>query len=381
MLIRNPQSAIFGLLAAVHYNDVMRIDQFDYHLPPDLIAQTPAEPRDSSRLLILHRADGLIEHRRFHEIGEYFNPGDLLVANESRVLPARLIGRKIPSGGKIETLLLRPLPQPEEEGGEPVLWEALVSPGRRIHDGTMLGFGNPESGPYLAAEVVSRTDLGGRILRFSTPPRPLLDALGQMPLPPYIHEQLTDPERYQTVYSRTEGSAAAPTAGLHFTQGLIAALRDKGVEFATVTLHVGLDTFRPVHEELVEDHPMHKEWYNLPADTADAITTTRANGGRVVAVGTTSVRVLETVARLQGISQDDRTQMVQNAQGWSQLYITPGATFGLVDSMITNFHLPRTTLLMLVAAFAGHAMIMKAYNEAISERYRFYSFGDAMLII
>ncbi|MEO8287280.1 MAG: tRNA preQ1(34) S-adenosylmethionine ribosyltransferase-isomerase QueA [Chloroflexota bacterium] len=359
----------------------MRIDEFDYQLPSDLIAQTPVEPRDSSRLLVLHRSTGELEHRHFHDIVEYLRPRDLLVANESRVLPARLLGHKVPSGGKIEVLLLRPLPQAGEEGAEPAVWEALVSPGRRIHDGTTLGFGDPSSGPYLQAEVVSRTELGGRILRFDTPPRPLLDALGQMPLPPYIHETLADPERYQTVYARTEGSAAAPTAGLHFTQPLIADLRSRGVDFATVTLHVGLDTFRPVHEEYVEEHPMHSEWYSLPASTASTITNARSAGGRVVAVGTTSVRVLETVARLQSLDLAHRDTGVQPAEGWSQLYITPGASFGLVDAMVTNFHLPRTTLLMLVSAFAGKDLILKAYAEAINHKYRFYSFGDAMLIL
>lgn len=359
----------------------MRIDQFDYDLPPELIAQTPVEPRDSSRLLVLDRSNGKIEHRHFYEIGEYLGPGDLLVANESRVLPARLLGHKIPSGGKVEVLLLRPIPQPEEEGGEPSTWEALVSPGRRIHDGTMLGFGDPADGPFLQAEVMRRSDLGGRVLRFDAPPRPMLGALGQMPLPPYIHERLLDPERYQTVYARTEGSAAAPTAGLHFTQRLISDLSDNGVEFATVTLHVGLDTFRPVHEEMVEEHAMHKEWYRLPQEAADAINKARRRGGRVVAVGTTSVRVLETVARLQDIKASDPRAQVQPAEGWSDLYIIPGTSFGLVNSMITNFHLPRTTLLMLVSAFSSHDLIVRAYNEAIRERYRFYSFGDAMLIL
>jgi S-adenosylmethionine:tRNA ribosyltransferase-isomerase len=358
----------------------MRIDDFDYTLPPDLIAQTPAEPRDSSRLLVLHRSNGRIEHRRFSDLGDYLNAGDLLVANESRVLPARLLGHKIPGGGKVEVLLLRPLPMPEEEGAEPSTWEALVSPGRRIHDGTLLAFGAPGDGPFLQAEVLSRTELGGRILRFNTPPRPLLDSLGQMPLPPYIHEQLRDPERYQTVYSHPEGSAAAPTAGLHFTTNLIDSLRANGVGFATVTLHVGLDTFRPIHEEIVEDHAMHKEWYRLPSEAAEAINATRSKGGRVVAVGTTSVRLLETVARQQNVQAADRSAQVQPAEGWTDLYIVPGASFGLVDAMITNFHLPRTTLLMLVSAFAGRDLIMTAYNEAIRERYRFYSFGDAMLI-
>jgi S-adenosylmethionine:tRNA ribosyltransferase-isomerase len=358
----------------------MRIEEFDYALPTELIAQTPAEPRDRSRLLVAHRSTGEIEHRRFYELGDFLRPGDLLVANESRVLPARLIGRKVPTGGKVEALLLRPAPEPEEGGGEPSLWEALVSPGRRIHEGARLGFGDATDGPYLEAEVVARTELGGRILRFDTPPRPMLDALGQMPLPPYIREGVSDPERYQTVYARTEGSAAAPTAGLHFTQRLIAELRAGGVGFATVTLHVGLDTFRPVHEERVEDHPMHKEWYVLPEETAQAINRTRADGGRVIAVGTTSVRVLETAASSQGIEQDNRTHGVEPAEGWTSLYIMPGYRFGLVDVMITNFHLPRTTLLMLVTAFGGRILITRAYDEAIRERYRFYSFGDAMLI-
>jgi S-adenosylmethionine:tRNA ribosyltransferase-isomerase len=370
-----------SLSTGVNYNIHMRIDQFDYILPTDLIAQTPIEARDSSRLLVLHRDTGQIEHRRFYEIYEYLDPGDLLVANESRVLPARLVGHKIPSGGKVEVLLLRPLPHAEEEGGEPSVWEALVTPGRRIHDGTTLVFGDPANGPHLEAAVVSRTGSGGRILRFDRPPRPLLDALGQMPLPPYIHETLSDPERYQTVYARIEGSAAAPTAGLHFTERLIDELREKGVGFATLTLHVGLDTFRPVHEDLVEEHPMHKEWYHLPSEAASAINQARSQGHRVVAVGTTSVRVLETVAHLQGIEAGDNERQVCSAQGWSDLYIIPGALFGLVDRMITNFHLPRTTLLMLVSAFAGRDLIMNAYNEAIRERYRFYSFGDAMLIL
>ncbi len=236
-----------------------------------------------------------------------------------------------------------------------------------------------EAGPYLEAEVVSRTELGGRVLRFEEPPRPYLDRLGEMPLPPYIHESLDDPERYQTVYARTEGSAAAPTAGLHFTESLISELREQGVGFATVTLHVGLDTFRPVHEERIEDHPMHREWYSLSDEAAQAINHTREAGGRIIAVGTTSVRVLETVAHTQCIS--DKKQQVTSAQGWTDLFITPGYSFGLVDALITNFHLPRTTLLMLVSALAGHDLLMRAYAEAVKERYRFYSFGDAMLVL
>jgi S-adenosylmethionine:tRNA ribosyltransferase-isomerase len=358
----------------------VRTDDFRYNLPPELIAQTPVEPRDSSRLLVVHRAEGRIEHRRFRDIGEYLRPGDLLLANESRVLPARLYGRKVPSGGHVEVLLLRPHPQPDDEGREPRVWEALVSPGRRVREGTVLEFGE-EGGAHLTAEVVARTDSGGRMLRFSLPPRPLLDRLGEMPLPPYIHERLTDQERYQTVYARTEGSAAAPTAGLHFTPRLLSELADQGVGFATVTLHVGLDTFRPVHTDDPSQHEMHSEWYSLTREAAEAISRTRREGGRVVAVGTTSVRVLETAAREQGTTSEGRDAPVEPGEGWTRLFITPGYRFGLVDAMITNFHLPRTTLLMLVSAFAGRELVLKAYEEAIQERYRFFSFGDAMLIL
>ncbi len=357
----------------------MKIDRFDYSLPQELIAQTPVEPRDHARLLVVDRASGMLRHRRFYELTSLLNPGDLLVANESKVLPARLIGWKVGTGGKVEALLLRPAPQPGEQG-EPSVWEALVSPGRRVKEGAKLGFGDALSGPYLEATVVARTTLGGRLLRFNQPPRPLLDALGQMPLPPYIHETLDDPNRYQTVYARVEGSAAAPTAGLHFTDRLIEELRGQGVGFASVVLHVGMDTFRPVHEENVDEHPMHSEWYTLPPATAEAINRTRAGGGKVVAVGTTSVRVLETAVQAQGLTLEARGREMEPAEGWSQLFIRPGYSFGLVDAMITNFHLPRTTLLMLVSAFAGYELTMKAYREAIDHKYRFYSFGDAMFI-
>jgi len=359
----------------------MRTDEFNYFLPPELIAQTPCEPRDHSRLLVVNRSNGSIEHKHFYDMGEYLGAGDLLVANESRVLPARLYGHKIPTGGKVETLLLRPVVQPEDNGAEPTVWEALVSPGRRIPDGARLGFGDPQGAAYLEAEVFERTALGGRLLRFNRPPRPLLETLGEMPLPPYIHEALADPERYQTVYARTEGSAAAPTAGLHFTSGLIYSLRAKGIEFATVTLHVGLDTFRPVHEEEIEKHPMHKEWYHLPESTARVINATRQAGGRIVAVGTTSVRVLETVGREQQIDPQRSGIPIEPTEGWSDLFIHPGYKFRVVDAMITNFHLPKTTLLMLVSAFAGRELTLAAYNEAIKQHYRFYSFGDAMLIL
>jgi S-adenosylmethionine:tRNA ribosyltransferase-isomerase len=358
----------------------MRIDEFDYTLPEELIAQTPVEPRDHSRLLVVHRDGERMEHRRFYDLADFLRAGDLLVANESRVFPARLFGYKVPTGGKVEVLLLRPLPQPGEEGAEPRTWEALVSPGRRIGEGTRLGFGDRSVGSYLEADVIARTELGARMLRFSSPPRPQLDALGQTPLPPYIHEELRDPERYQTVYARTEGSAAAPTAGLHFTKRLIEDLRAKGVGFATVVLHVGLDTFRPVHEERVEEHAMHREWFEMSQETADAIRSTRREGGRVVAVGTTSVRVLESVAKRQGLQPGECVAPAADS-GWTDLFIMPGYRFSLVDAMITNFHLPRTTLLMLVSAFAGRDLVMRAYHEAIEQKYRFYSFGDAMLIL
>jgi S-adenosylmethionine:tRNA ribosyltransferase-isomerase len=359
----------------------MRTDDFDYTLPTELIAQTPIEPRDTSRLLVLHRDTGRIEHKRFYEIGEFLRRGDLLVANNSRVLPVRLMGHKVPTGGKVEVLLLRPLPGANGAEDEPTVWEALVSPGGRIKDGSRLGFGDPANDEYLEADVVERGALGSRLLKFDKPPRSAMDKLGEMPLPPYIHERLSDPERYQTVYSRVEGSAAAPTAGLHFTERLIEELKSKGVGFATVVLHVGLDTFRPVREENPEQHEMHREWFSMDAATAKAITETRRRGDRVVAVGTTSVRVLETVAQQQAITSSDRGKETKADEGWSQLFIRPGFEFGIVDAMITNFHLPKTTLLMLVSAFAGRDAIMNAYREAIEERYRFYSFGDAMLLL
>lgn len=359
----------------------MRTDQFSYTLPPELVAQRPVEPRDHSRLLVLNREQKSITHRLFYNLPEYLRPGDLLVANESRVLPARLFGHKLGTGGKVEVLLLRPHLPPSEADGQPQSWEALLSPGRRVAEGTRLGFGNPELGPYIEAEVVARAELGSRILRFNEPPGPHLDALGEMPLPPYIHDTLADPERYQTVYARTEGSAAAPTAGLHFTRRLIDELSEAGVGFATVVLHVGLDTFRPVQEDVAEDHPMHREWFHLPQPTAEALNRAREQNGRIVAVGTTSVRVLETVAALQSLDHELHNQPIQATEGWSQLFIRPGYRFHLVDALITNFHLPRTTLLMLVSAFAGRETVLEAYEQAIEEKYRFYSFGDAMLIL
>ena len=341
----------------------MRTSDFDYELPRDLIAQTPLQQRDASRLMVLHRADGAIEHRSFGDIADYLRPGDLLVANDSRVIPARLCGHK-ETGGKVEVLLV----SRKAEG----LWETLVQPGKGVRPGMRIAF---ERG--LVGDVVERTEAGGRLIRFNgtAEVEAALEAVGAMPLPPYIHERLQDPERYQTVYARVKGSIAAPTAGLHFTPDLIARLEGMGVGFVFVTLHVGLDTFRPVQEEDPAYHPMHSEHCELPPATAALINATKQSGGRVVAVGTTAVRVLETAGQR---SQAGGTEPFCDA---TRLFIRPGHRFRLVDAMITNFHLPRSTLLMLVSAFAGRETILRAYAEAVSNSYRFYSFGDAMLII
>ena len=359
----------------------LRISDFDYDLPSELIAQTPVEPRDSSRLLIVSRAAGTLAHRHFRDIGDYLQPGDLLIANQSRVIPARLLGRRAESGGAVEVLLLAERPDLGMDA-----WEALVRPGRRLREGTRMIFGD-EAAVHLAADVLQRTDAGGRIVRFTVigeqdaketlrpyRVRELIDQLGQMPLPPYIHEKLADPERYQTVYARISGSAAAPTAGLHFTPQLLERLRQQGARVGFVTLHVGLDTFRPVESDVVREHKMHSEEIELDAPTAELINETRKAGKRVIAVGTTSVRVLESVASI----HDGR---IAPYQGHTNLFITPGYRFQAVDAMITNFHLPRSTLILLVSAFAGKDLIRQAYDEAIRERYRFFSFGDAMLIL
>jgi len=365
----------------------MQTSDFDYHLPPEQIAQTPAQPRDSSRLLVLPRTAGPPEHHRFTDILNSVQPGDLLVANESRVLPARLFGHKTATGGRVEALLLRPAgDQPPGQADGNLVWEALVKPGRSIRAGTGIVFSSAArdgratvpAGAVLEAEVVGRTAIGGRLIRFHHPPEPWLDRIGVLPLPPYIHEAPADPERYQTVYARTPGSAAAPTAGLHFTPRLLTALRERGVGWATVTLHIGLDTFRPVQEDDPLTHPMHREWYELPAATAAAINATRAAGGRVIVVGTTTVRVLETVAQAQDLAPGTD---LQPAGGWSQLFIYPGFRFRLTDGLVTNFHLPRSTLLMLVSALVGRERLLAAYADAVQAGYRFYSFGDAMLIL
>ncbi len=355
----------------------LRISDFDYDLPPELIAQTPLEARDASRLLVLKRATGALEHRHFRNIGEYLRPGDLLIANQSRVIPARLLGQRAETGGAVEVLLLTRRP---DLG--PDYWETLVRPGRRLREGSSIVFMDPErSSVMLHGEILQRTEAGGRVVRLSAAGEPavlsvqrLIDYLGRMPLPPYIHEKLSDPERYQTVYSRSSGSAAAPTAGLHFTPQLLAQLRGQGVRIGFITLHVGLDTFRPVEHENVSEHKMHSEEIELDAPTAELINATRQAGGRVIAVGTTSVRVLESVASM----YDGHMKAFQ---GQTSLFITPGYRFQAVDAMITNFHLPRSTLLLLVSTFASKRMIEEAYQEAIRERYRFFSFGDAMLIL
>jgi S-adenosylmethionine:tRNA ribosyltransferase-isomerase len=371
-----------------------RVSDFDYILPQALIAQTPIEPRDASRLLVLNRSNGTIEHRYFRDIGAYLRPGDLLIANQSRVLPARMLGRRAETGGAVEVLLLA-----ERPDVGPDHWETLVRPGRRLREGSRIVFGDEngmKQAVTLSAEILQRTEAGGRIVRFwvedaespaaaqghdeSRPHisvRELIEQVGRMPLPPYIHKTLADPERYQTVYARITGSAAAPTAGLHFTPHLLEQLRRQGVRIGFVTLHVGLDTFRPIESEDIREHKMHSEAIDLDIPTAELINETRRAGGRVVAVGTTAVRVLESVAGF----YKGRKGRIEPYHGATRLFITPGYRFQVVDAMITNFHLPRSTLLLLVSAFAGKALIERAYQEAIGERYRFYSFGDAMLML
>ncbi|HEY8489444.1 MAG TPA: tRNA preQ1(34) S-adenosylmethionine ribosyltransferase-isomerase QueA [Dehalococcoidia bacterium] len=341
----------------------MRTQDFDYHLPPELIAQTPAEPRDAARLLVLRRDTGELEHRIFRDLPEYLRPGDALVVNDSRVIPARLHGRRTDTGGAVEALLLR--------RAGPDLWEAMVRPGRRLRPGARVRF--QRDGEAAEATVEGVTQEGHRLLRF--PPGTDPTALGRVPLPPYIHAPVPDPERYQTVYAREEGSVAAPTAGLHFTPALLEAVRARGVQVVPVTLHVGPGTFRPVQAEDPRRHRMHGEAFTVPAASAEALTAVRAAGGRVVCVGTTTVRVLETLGLQAGEGP------LQPAAGWTELMILPGHRFRWVDALITNFHLPRSTLLMLVSALAGREPVLRAYEEAVRRRYRFFSFGDAMLIL
>ncbi|QNK41232.1 tRNA preQ1(34) S-adenosylmethionine ribosyltransferase-isomerase QueA [Caproicibacter fermentans] len=340
----------------------LKTKDFYYDLPEKLIAQTPAEPRDSSRLLTLNRKTGEIEHRHFYDIIDYLNPGDCLVLNDSRVLPARLFGIKDETGAKVEFLLLN-----HREGD---IWEVLTGPGRRAKIGSKFTFGNG----LLRAEILDIIEDGNRLARFTCEGNfyEILDKIGQMPLPHYIKEELRDNERYQTVYSKEVGSAAAPTAGLHFTPELLRKIRDKGIELAFVTLHVGLGTFRPVTAEKITEHKMHSEHYYLSAQTADMINRTKKNGGRVIAVGTTSCRTLEAVGTKEGC--------IRECAGWTDIFIYPGYRFKVLDGLITNFHLPESTLIMLVSALAGYEHIMNAYRTAVQEKYRFFSFGDAMFI-
>lgn len=339
----------------------MNISDFDYFLPEEQIAQVPADPRDSSRMMVLSPKTQTIEHRHFYQLDEYLMDGDVLIFNDTRVIPARLIGVRQPTGGKAEVFLLRQLERDR--------WEVLVKPGKKMRVGSVIAFGHE-----LSCEVLAHTDFGGRIVKFSYEGifEEILDRLGTMPLPPYIHETLEDPERYQTIYSREKGSAAAPTAGLHFTESLMDRLRKKGVHLGFVTLHVGLGTFRPVQVDEIEDHVMHSEFYSIPTETADLIRMAKQEGRRVVAVGTTSIRTLESAAVDHG--------MIEAKQGWTNIFIYPGYQFKIVDAVITNFHLPKSTLIMLVSAFAGREFTLQAYQTAVEENYRFFSFGDAMLI-
>lgn len=339
----------------------MKKSDFDFYLPEELIAQTPLEKRDGSRLLVLDKESGAMEHRHFYDLPEYLRAGDCLVLNNSRVLPARLIGTR-PGGGAVELVLLRDL----GEGR----WECLSRPGRKTKPGTELSFGSGE----LKATVEAVAEGGNRIVKFDYQGifLEVLERLGKMPLPPYIKEELQDPERYQTVYSRELGSAAAPTAGLHFTNELLEKIQAMGVKVCYVTLHVGLGTFRPVKEDEIENHEMHSEFCIIPEDTARTVTETKQKGGRIVAVGTTSCRTLESFAK------DDGT--LEACSGWTDIFIYPGYSFKCIDALVTNFHLPESTLIMLVSALAGREHILNAYKTAVEEKYRFFSFGDAMFI-
>ena len=340
----------------------MKTSDFYYDLPQELIAQTPLDKRDSSRLMTLDRMTGETAHHHFYELPEFLNPGDCLILNDSRVLPARLLGQRLPGGGACEVLLLI-------DRGEKT-WECLVRPGRKMRTGAKLSFGNGE----LTAEVVGEVEGGNRLVRFDYEGifLEVLEHLGKMPLPPYIKEELQDQERYQTVYSKVLGSAAAPTAGLHFTPELLEKIAAKGVSIGYVTLHVGLGTFRPVKEEEITDHEMHSEFCTIPPETAELINCTKKSGGRVICVGTTSCRTLESWAAEDG--------HMEPKSGWTNIYIYPGYRFKVMDGLVTNFHLPESTLIMLVSAFAGREHVLAAYEEAVKERYRFFSFGDAMFI-
>lgn len=356
----------------------MDVQAFDFELPESLIAQTPLLNRTASRLLTLNKQTGEIGHRTFEQLIDYMEAGDLLVMNDTRVIPARLFGVKKDTGAKVELLLLKQMGEDR--------WEALVKPGKRMQLGAVAVFGKDEQdAPLLTAEVVEVGDMGARVLQFTYKGifNEILDRLGEMPLPPYIKEQLPERERYQTVYAKHEGSAAAPTAGLHFTEDYLEKLRAKGIRLAFITLHVGLGTFRPVSVDTIEEHQMHAEYYVLSPETAQVINETKANGKRVIAVGTTSARTLETAAGLsreQAGASAGQPFDIQPSQGWTSIFIYPGYDFGVVDALLTNFHLPKSTLLMLISALAGRTYIMQAYEEAVKEQYRFFSFGDAMFI-
>ena len=340
----------------------MKVSDFNYELPEELIAQVPIKERTSSRLMVLHREDETIEHKTFRNIIEYLKPGDCLVRNNTKVIPARLYGIKEDTGINIEFLLLNQI-----EGDT---WEVMVKPGRRLKEGTKVSFGNG----ILKAEILEILEGGNRKVKFEYQGifNEILDEIGLMPLPPYIHETLKEKDRYQTVYAKYEGSSAAPTAGLHFTEELLEQIKEKGVEIANVTLHVGIGTFRPVKVENIEEHHMHTEHYYIKKEDVEKINKTKENGGRIIAVGTTSCRVLESIA--------DEKGRVKATEGDTGIFIYPGYKFKCIDGLITNFHLPESTLIMLVSALSNREFVMKAYNEAVKEKYRFFSFGDAMLI-
>ena len=346
----------------------MKTSDFDYHLPESSIAQTPAEPRDSSRLLVLHRDSSDVEHRLFRDLGLFLRPNDLLILNRTRVIPARIFAKK-ETGGRVELLLLR--------RRDELTWEALVG-GKGLRVGKKVAV---ENGPQ--AEIMEILEGSERLIKFSEPIEPYFPKVGNIPLPPYIHEKLSDPERYQTVFAKEAGSAAAPTAGLHFTPQLLDELKEKGVKIAYVTLHVGLDTFAPVTEDDPEEHKIHTEWCELPQETADAINAAKQSGGRVVAVGTTSVRTLESAGKnsIFDIRESNNEYRISAFIGPTSIFILPGYQFKVVDAMVTNFHLPKSSLLIMVSAFTGHELLAEAYELAIKEKYRFFSYGDSMLII
>lgn len=341
----------------------MNVSDFDFHLPEELIAQHPLAQRDASRLMVLHRETQIIEHRHFHDLPEYLRSGDVLVLNRTRVIPARLLGEKTQGGARMEILLLKRL--------EPDIWEVLLKPAKRLQLGQDVDFG----GGILQGKLLAILPNGNRILHFTYSGvfEEVLDELGQMPLPPYITETLADSERYQTVYAKERGSAAAPTAGLHFTPELLAALRERGIEVLEILLHVGLGTFRPVKVEKIQEHVMHSEYYQMDEETAARLNRAKAEKRRVIAVGTTVTRTLETIAAPDG--------RMKAQEGWTDIFIYPGYHFQAIDGLITNFHFPKSTLIMLVSAFAGRTFTLHAYKKAIGKEYRFFSFGDAMLIV